>query len=98
MLAEQRPRASLLKVAHNGSATSTTPELLDAVQPSLAVISVGYRNSFRHPRPEVLQRLAARRIATFRTDTMGAISFHLDGETVRPVLPAGSRQSETRLR
>lgn len=98
MLVEQQPRASLLKVAHNGSATSSTPELLDAVQPGLAVISVGYRNSFRHPRPEVLQRLAERAIATFRTDTAGAVSFYLDGETVRPVLPAGAHRPEIRLR
>ena len=88
MLVELQPRASLLKVAHNGSATSSAPELLDAVRPSMAVISVGYRNSFRHPRPEVLQRLATRHIVTLRTDTAGAVSFYLDGETVRRARPA----------
>ncbi|MFB3815177.1 MAG: ComEC/Rec2 family competence protein [Terriglobales bacterium] len=81
-LAAQAPRADLLKVAHNGSATSTTPQLLEAVRPRFAVISVGAHNSFGHPRREVLERLAQARVATYRTDTMGAISFVLDGKTV----------------
>ena len=46
-VATESPGADLLKVAHHGSATSTTPELLAAVHPRFAVISAGYRNSFR---------------------------------------------------
>ena len=83
----QLARVGLLKVAHNGSLTSSTREFLDRLDPQFAVISVGYRNSFHHPRPEILQRLAERRIATFRTDTLGAVSFYLDGERVRPMVP-----------
>ena len=82
LLAGENVRADLLKVAHHGSATSTTPELLDAVQPRFAVISSGYRNSFGHPRPEVLERLEAAHVATFRTDLFGATTFYLDGEKV----------------
>jgi competence protein ComEC len=82
-----QPRAALLKVGHNGSLTSSAPEFLDTVRPRFAFISVGYRNSFHHPRPEVLQRLAERHVVTFRTDTLGAVGFYLDGEGVRPVLP-----------
>ncbi len=78
------PAAQLLKVAHNGSLTSSTPAFLDSVRPRFAVISVGYRNSFRHPRPEVLDRLAERRVITYRTDTLGAVGFYLDGERVTP--------------
>jgi competence protein ComEC len=74
----------LLRLAHNGSLTSTTPELLDAVQPTFSFISVGARNPFRRPRPEVLRRLAERHILTYRTDTMGALTFWLDGKSVRP--------------
>jgi competence protein ComEC len=89
LLDDGRPTgANLLKVAHNGSLTSNSPEFLDKVHPQFAVISAGYRNSFHHPRPEVLQRLAARHILTYRTDTLGAVGFYLDGERVRPVLPA----------
>ena len=85
------PRAGLLKIGHNGSLTSSGPEFLDSVRPRFAFISVGYRNSFRHPRPEVLQRLQARNVITYRTDTLGAVSFYLDGENIRPVLPLRSR-------
>jgi competence protein ComEC len=83
-LAEEDPAADLLKVGHHGSASSTTPELLAAVKPKLAVISVGFRSPFHHPRPEVLQRLQDAGVRTFRTDTMGATTFYLNGRTVTP--------------
>ncbi len=81
----EQPNGTLLKLAHNGSLTSTTEELLDAAHPRYALISVGEHNTFHHPRPEVLQRLAARHIATYRTDTMGAVTFLLDGKSVTPL-------------
>lgn len=83
-IAAQRPRAGLLKVAHNGSASSTSPPLLAAVKPQFALISVGARNPFHHPRAEVLYRLQTRHIATYRTDQSGAVTFYLDGEKVIP--------------
>jgi competence protein ComEC len=83
-VATESPRADLLKVAHHGSATSTTPELLQAVHPKVAVISAGYRNSFGHPRPAVLERLQESRVETYRTDMLGAITFLLDGKTIHP--------------
>jgi competence protein ComEC len=87
-IAGESPRADLLKVAHHGSATSTTPELLAAVQPHFAVISAGYRNSFGHPRQDVLDRLQQAHVITYRTDTQGAITFLLDGNRVEPHLVA----------
>ncbi|MGH9671311.1 MAG: ComEC/Rec2 family competence protein [Terriglobales bacterium] len=87
-MAEEHPQADLLKVAHHGSATSTTPELLEAVRPRYGVISVGFRSSFGHPRPEVLARLQAAQVSTYRTDTQGAVSFFLDGHSVTARLPA----------
>ncbi len=87
----ETPRATLLHVAHNGSATSTSVEFLQAVQPRYAVISVGRKNQFRHPRQEVLERLAAQGVITYRTDVNGASSFLLDGKTIT-VVPAWLRQ------
>lgn len=75
-------RADLLKVAHHGSATSTTPEFLAAVHPRVAVISDGLGNNFGHPRLEVLTRLEQAQVATYRTDTSGAVSFFLDGKDI----------------
>jgi competence protein ComEC len=78
-------QADLLKLGHNGSNTSSTAEFLDMLKPKYAAISVGANNMFHHPRPEVLSRLAERHIATYRTDTMGALTFYLDGRRVTPL-------------
>ena len=80
--------ADLLKVGHHGSATSTTPEILAAVKPTLAVISVGFHTSFGLPKAEVLARLQAAGIHVYRTDLNGAVTFYLDGHTVTPSPPA----------
>ena len=53
-------QADLLKVAHHGSRTSSTPAFLAAVAPRLALISVGLDNRYHHPSPEVVARLSAR--------------------------------------
>ncbi len=86
-IAEEHPEADLLKVAHHGSATSTIPLLLDRVHPRYAVISVGNRNTYGHPRGEVLARLGQAHVMTYRTDLNGAVTFYLDGSTVRPSRP-----------
>ncbi len=85
---EENPQADLLKVAHHGSSTSTIPELLAAVHPRFAVISVGARNVYGHPRQEVLDRLSAAHVLTYRTDMDGAVTFYLDGKTVSSQLAA----------
>lgn len=81
-IAEDHPAADLLKVGHHGSSTSTIPELLAAVHPRFAVISVGARNVYHHPRPDVLARLGESHALTYRTDLDGAVTFYLDGKTV----------------
>jgi competence protein ComEC len=85
-MAEQDIHSDIMKLGHNGSRTSSTQEFLDAVHPKYAFISVGARNTFGHPRQEVLERLAAMKVKTYRTDTLGTISFYLDGKqvSVRP--------------
>jgi len=86
-IATESPPIDVLKVAHHGSDTSTTPELLQAAQPRFAVISVGYHNRYHHPRPEVLKRLQEAHVRTFRTDMLGAVTFLLDGKNVEAKLP-----------
>lgn len=63
--------ADLLKVAHHGSLTSSSPEFLAAVGARHAVISSG--GQFGHPSPVVLARLAAAGMRVWRTDLQGAI-------------------------
>jgi competence protein ComEC len=88
-IADEHPEANLLKVGHHGSATSTIPLLLERVHPRFAVISVGARNTYGHPRKEVLARLGEAHVQTYRTDLEGAVTFYLDGTTVVPSLPPG---------
>ena len=68
------PDTEVLVVGHHGSATSTSQQLLEAARPDAAVISVGY-NTYGHPSPEVLERLAAYNIQVFRTDEEGDIQI-----------------------
>jgi len=82
MLGERDLSSTLLKVGHHGSATSTSPAFLNAVAPRFAIISAGRHNSYGHPRRGTLEKLGDARVATFRTDTMGATSFYLDGTRV----------------
>ncbi len=76
----ERLRADVLLAPHHGSGTSSTMEFLDAVQPKLAVFQVGYRNRYRHPKPEVVERYTARGITVLRSDQSGAMTLSLNGE------------------
>ena len=73
-------RADVLKVGHHGSNTSSVDPFLDAVAPEFAVISDGFENSFRHPHPQVLERLKAHRAGIFRTDRDGLVTIRTDGQ------------------
>ncbi len=71
-------RADVLKVPHHGSRT-TSPEFLDAVRPRVALVSVGADNTFGHPNPGILQRLAALGAVTVRTDRDGDVAVARSG-------------------
>ncbi|MBN1863107.1 MAG: MBL fold metallo-hydrolase [Dehalococcoidales bacterium] len=75
-------KSTVLKIAHHGSNTSTTPEFLAVVRPELAVIQVGADNEYGHPTTEVLERLKERVGAEniYRTDEDGTVEFITDGE------------------
>lgn len=73
----------VLKAAHHGSRTSTTPAFLTAAHPRLAVLSVGARNVYGHPHREVMERLQQSGVRVYRTDKNGAITCLSDSVTVR---------------
>jgi competence protein ComEC len=73
-------QADILKVAHHGSASSSSEEFLSAVQPKEAIISVG-GNPYGHPTPETLARLTAVGTNIWRTDMLGTIYVTSDGST-----------------
>jgi competence protein ComEC len=74
--------ADILKVGHHGSNTSSIDPFLDAVSPRFAVISDGFENTFRHPHPKVLERLAAHHARVLRTDQDGLITVRTDGRRI----------------
>lgn len=65
--------ADVYMVSHHGSSGSTSEALLNAVNPSFAVISVGADNDYGHPTDKILNRLTAHKIQTLRTDQDGTI-------------------------
>ena len=64
------PDIEALVVGHHGSKYSTSSELLDALRPETAFISVG-SNSYGHPSDQAMERLAERDITIYRTDLQG---------------------------
>ncbi len=84
LLGEDALRADVLLAPHHGSATSSSPQFLDAVDPAIAIFQVGYRNRYRHPNPKVVQRYEARDITVLRSDAHAAITVRLRaGEPAR---------------
>ena len=75
-------RADVLKVGHHGSKTSSSPEFLDAVQPRLALVSVGRGNSYGLPSAQVIEAYRNRRIPLLRTDVVGTTVVRTDGRTL----------------
>jgi competence protein ComEC len=70
--------ATVLKVAHHGSATSSTPAFVQAVSPEVNVVSSGTDNRYRHPDAEVVDRLDDYG-AVYNTAISGAVHIETDG-------------------
>jgi len=74
--------ATVLKVGHHGSKTSTSDAFLGVVDPEYAIISAGCDNSYGHPHAEVLERLERFNVQKLSTCIEGTIVFTSDGEKV----------------
>ncbi len=87
-----RLSADVLKVPHHGSRTSSGSALLQAVAPSVAVISAGAVNRFGHPHAEVLERLHARVPDVIDLGLRGGTVVSTDGHELRVLdLRSGER-------
>jgi len=84
-------RAAVLKVAHHGSRYASTPKFLQAVQPLVAVVSVGAGNEYHHPDPQTIGRLERMGARIFRTDIDGPIAIESDGTKIE-VLVHGRKE------
>jgi len=71
------PRSAILKVPHHGSRTSSSDLLLDAVRPSIAIASSGFRNRYGMPHRTVVDRYRRRGVELLRTDVDGAVEIRV---------------------
>lgn len=77
-LKELIPRdTTILEVPHHGSKYGLYPDSLDLAVPTLAVISVGKKNTYGHPSKEALDILKAKKIPIWRTDEQGELVIDL---------------------
>jgi competence protein ComEC len=83
--------AHVLKVGHHGSAYATSPIFLSAVDPKIALISVGRHNLFGHPARPTLAVLARASIDVFQTDRCGAIILTIATKAVATSLSCSAR-------
>jgi competence protein ComEC len=76
----------VLKVAHHGSATSTSSALLDWATPDVAIISTGYED------PPALETLSSRwtLASTWLTSALGTITIATDGTSCTAVAGSGA--------
>ncbi len=74
--------ATVLKVGHHGSYTSTSYQFLWNIMPQYAVISCEKNNSYGHPHDQVVSRLRDADVKLFRTDMQGDIICTSNGSTV----------------
>lgn len=72
----------VLKVAHHGSDSSTSPEFLSLVKPEYSVISCGLSNKHRHPLKSTLDNLVKCGSEILRTDLQGTIILTIDSKGI----------------
>lgn len=88
-----RALVTILKVPHHGSATSSSPDLVSALRPTLALIGVGRGNLYGHPVPAVLERYQSIAADVLRTDRDGQIDVVTDGQRVEVKTYRGEKDS-----
>ena len=87
------PPVDILKVAHHGSATASTPAFLDAVHPRVAIVSAGAGNPYGHPARSTIERLQGTGARVLRTDTDGTVSITIDPGGAIDVTASGPRKT-----
>ncbi len=70
--------ADLLVVPHHGSRSSSSTAFIAAVAPRYALFSAGYRNRFKHPSPEIVQRYRRQKISCLESATEGTVSVRFE--------------------
>ncbi|MDC9714290.1 MAG: DNA internalization-related competence protein ComEC/Rec2 [Gammaproteobacteria bacterium] len=74
---KEKLKSAVLLSPHHGSKTSSTQAFLDAVSPSLVIVSSGFKNRFRHPSQAIIQRYQSNNIKILQTSCSGQIDILL---------------------
>ena len=74
--------ADVIKVGHHGSNTSSVDKYLSKVNPSVAVVSCGADNTFKHPNKQTIDTLEERDVQTYITAYDGNIIITSDGKYI----------------
>ncbi|WP_167506125.1 DNA internalization-related competence protein ComEC/Rec2 [Halobacillus faecis] len=74
-------QTDVLKVAHHGSHTSTSEELLNGLQPKIGLISAGVDNRYGHPHEEVVERLSEHGVILLQTNRHGSVQYIFSGQS-----------------
>ena len=88
-------QATVLKVGHHGSTSSTTNAFLKAASPKYAVISVGLNNDYGHPTQVTLNKLANARVHVYRTDQEGTVVATTEGDSLTFIASASPSLSSS---
>ncbi|HSS47217.1 MAG TPA: DNA internalization-related competence protein ComEC/Rec2, partial [Burkholderiales bacterium] len=75
-------QADVLIAPHHGSKTSSTEIFIEKVRPKTVIFTVGYRNQFGHPKPEVVERYKTLGGKIYRSDLDGALTLDFDSRGV----------------
>lgn len=75
-------KSDVFQAGHHGSNTSNTQTFLEAVSPSIVVISCGKDNSYGHPHEEVLEQFRQIGATVYRTDQDGTVVLTLDNGVI----------------
>jgi competence protein ComEC len=89
------PPIDILKVAHHGSGTASTPAFLGIVRPRLAVVSSGAGNPYGHPARTTIEHLRSAGARVLRTDTDGSVDVTIDASGGISVATSGARRAAT---
>lgn len=100
LLERRRPAGPVvLKVPHHGSQTSSSAVFVEALQPTVAIVSAGRDNRFGHPHEAVMRRYRDAGVRVLETGRDGAVSVCSDGQRIQvgiQVEGARSRKVATR--
>jgi competence protein ComEC len=81
--AEEELQSDVVKIAHHGSRTSSSPAFVEAVRPSVAVVSVGQASPFGHPDQSVVARWRAAGAEVLQTGRRGTVTVSTDGHDLQ---------------